>query len=88
MVYFFLLNKFVKYDENENVSNLEWGYNIMNGDVLVLEIQEIFGFIFFLLEQDIVEYRYVLLYFILVCIDILRKKFLWFCNICLSLDYV
>lgn len=74
MVYFFLLNKFVKYDENENVSNLEWGYNIMNGDVLVLEIQEIFGFIFFLLEQDIVEYRYVLLYFILVCIDILRKK--------------
>lgn len=74
MVYFFFLNKFVKYDENENVSNLEWGYNIMNGDVLVLEIQEIFGFIFFLLEQDIVEYRYVLLYFILVCIDILRKK--------------
>lgn len=74
MVYFFLLNKFVKYDENENVSNLEWGYNIMNGDVLVLEIQEMFGFIFFLLEQDIVEYRYVLLYFILVCIDILRKK--------------
>lgn len=74
MVYFFFLNKFVKYDENENVSNLEWGYNIMNGDVLVLEIQEIFGFIFFLLGQDIVEYRYVLLYFILVCIDILRKK--------------
>lgn len=74
MVYFFFLNKFVKYDENENVSNLEWGYNIMNGDVLVLEIQEIFGFVFFLLEQDIVEYRYVLLYFIIVCIDILRKK--------------
>lgn len=57
MVYLFPLNKSVKYDENENVSNLEWGHNTMNGDVPALEIQETFGSTFSPPEQDIAEYR-------------------------------
>lgn len=57
MVYLFPLNKSVKYDENENVSNLEWGHNTMNGDVPALEIQETFGSTCSPPEQDIAEYR-------------------------------
>lgn len=74
MVYLFPLNKSVKYDENENVSNLEWGHNTMNGDVPALEIQETFGSTFSPPEQDIAEYRYVPLHSILACTDTLRKK--------------
>lgn len=57
VVYLFPLKKSVKYDENENVSNLEWGHNTMNGDVPALEIQETFGSTFSPPEQDIAEYR-------------------------------
>lgn len=77
VVYLFPLKKSVKYDENENVSNLEWGHNTMNGDVPALEIQETFGSTFSPPEQDIAEYRYDPFHYIISCIDTLRKKKLW-----------
>lgn len=78
LVYLFPLKKSVKYDENENVSNLEWVHNTMIGDFPALEIQETFGSTFSSPEQDIAEFRYDPFHSIIACIiDTLRKKIIY-----------